>query len=148
MRGGLLGGVPGGGLHPLDGGRRDGEPVEVRNAAAAQRALQGEAFEHVAQAEQLVDVARRQRHYAHAAARQVLDQPLLPQQAQRLPQRGAADPEPAGELLLHQSLARREGAADDLGPQPADGQLDQARGVQARLQLSRHGSPSPVRVPA
>ena len=75
----------------------------------------------------------------------MLDQALLPEEAQRLAQRRAADPEPAGELLLDQPLARGEGAADDLGPQPPDGQLDQARRVEARLQLSRHGSPSGAR---
>ena len=45
------------------------------------RAPLREALEHVAQAEQLVDVARRQCHHPHAAPRQVLDQALLPQEA-------------------------------------------------------------------
>jgi len=83
-----------------------------------------------------------QLRHPHPAPRQVLDQPLLAEQAQGLPQRCPADPEPAGQLLLDQPLSWRERAADDLGPQPPDGQLDQARRVEARLQLSRHCSPS------
>ena len=72
----------------------------------------------------------------------MLDQALLPEQAQRLAQRRAADPEPARQLLLDQPLAGCEGTADDLPAQPADGQLDQALRLQdARLQLRCHGAP-------
>ena len=81
MRGGLLGGVARRRLHPLDGGARRDEPVRIGDPAPAEDALQREALEHVAQAEQLVDVARRQCHHPHAAPRQVLDQALLPQEA-------------------------------------------------------------------
>ena len=73
-----------------------------------ERGAHGEPLEHVAQAEQLVDVAGRQLGHPHPAPRQVLDQTLLPEEPQRLPQRRPAGPEPAGELLLDQALARGE----------------------------------------
>ena len=47
------------------------------------------------------------------------DEPGLLQAEQRLADRGAAHPEPGGELLVTQLLARAEGAVDDRVPHPA-----------------------------
>ncbi|GAB3823625.1 hypothetical protein GCM10027610_000790 [Dactylosporangium cerinum] len=57
----------------------------------------------------------------------MLDQALLREQAQGLAQRGAADAEPAGQLLLDEALAGVGGAAEDLPAQAGHGELDQAR---------------------
>jgi len=56
----------------------------------------------------------------------VLDQPLLAEQPQRLAQRGPADAEAAGQVLLHQPLARGQRSAEDLRAQPTHRELGQA----------------------
>jgi hypothetical protein len=56
----------------------------------------------------------------------VLDQPLLGEEPQRLPQRGPADPETPGELLLDEALTGLGAAAEDLPGEPDHRELDQA----------------------
>src|ERR1700722_15800437 len=70
----------------------------------------------------------------------MLDQPLLRELAQRLPQRSAAGAEPLREMLLDEPLARSERAAQDLVLQPPQRQFDQARRLKRAAQF--HGPAS------
>ena len=70
--------------------------------------VDGVPFEHRANLEQLTDVLVRPDGHPGPAPRQMLDQTLLDQQPQRLPQRRPADREPLTDLLFDQSGAGLE----------------------------------------
>jgi hypothetical protein len=66
----------------------------------------------------------------------VLDQALLLEQPQRLPQRCPAGPEPAGELFFDQPLARHQRAAEDLVAELTHRELDRLDGASMPLATS------------
>ena len=77
-----------------------------RGIGERQRGLDRVTFQHMAQREELQDVRRATtRRRVNRGAGQVLDEPLLRQQPQRLPQRCPADAEVGAELLFDDLLS-------------------------------------------
>ena len=117
-----------------------GQWVQVLGTPQREGLSGGMPLEQTAQIEQLGDVGRCQLGDPGPAARQLLDQALIGQRAQRLPERSPADGEAAADLLLDQALTGFQLAGQDFGPEPASGHLDEAGQVQRlRVQLGhRH----------
>jgi len=112
-----------------------GQGILPGDRVQRKRDLHSVPFQQRAEVEQLVNVALGELSDPRAAPRQVLDQPLVRQRAERLAQRCPTDREPLHDLLLHQPLAGRQLAGEDLRPQTSSRDLHQARRVQRVVEL-------------
>jgi hypothetical protein len=73
----------------------------------------------------LLHVGRGHRQYAHAVARNHLDEPLLLEPNQRFAQRRSTDAELLGERLLERLVAWRIGVVEDPAAQGLVGRVDE-----------------------
>lgn len=112
------------------------EPAQGLRGYPGGRPADGEAFDQSPQAVEIPDILRGESHNHAAAARDVLEEAVLFQLADRLAHGCPAGPQLPGQLRLDQPLAWGEGAAEDHLPQyvvdafPDRGEvMDRHRGV-------------------